>query len=170
MPCYLYIDGKKQEMDENIFDQMAEALHQPTTPKNTPTANSRWKQPEALLTTSRSRYKPDGTYDKRPLDEDYFKIYYQKKLKIPFKCPDCGRTISSKSNLSKHRQTNVCMSNRRHWWKMNNLLNNINFCWECLHVEVQPKSPKPEPQTPAQKLLKDLPPYRVRSIWQRIQD
>ena len=100
MPCYLYIDGKKQEMDEDIFDQMVEALNQPSTPKNTPTANTRWR--------------PDGTYDKRPLDEDYFKTYYQKKLKIPFKCPDCGRTISSKYNLSKHRQTNACMSNRRH--------------------------------------------------------
>jgi hypothetical protein len=30
MPCYLAIDGKKQEMDEDIFDQMVEALHQRT--------------------------------------------------------------------------------------------------------------------------------------------
>ena len=30
MPCYLVIDGKKQEMDEDIFDQMVEALHQRT--------------------------------------------------------------------------------------------------------------------------------------------
>ena len=124
MPCYLYIDGKKQEMDEDIFDQMVEALNQPSTPKNTPTANTRWR--------------PDGTYDKRPLDEDYFNTYYQETLKIPFKCSECGRTISSKSNLSKHRQTNVCMSNPRHWWS----------------VEVQQKSPKPEPQTPAQNYLK----------------
>ena len=100
MPCYLYIDGKKKEMDEDIFDQMVEALNEPSTPKNTPTANT--------------GCGADGTYDKRPLDEDYFKTYYQKKLKIPFKCPDCGRTISAKSKLSKHRQTNVCMSNRRH--------------------------------------------------------
>ena len=50
MPCYLVIDGKKQEMDEDIFDQMVEALHQPTTPNNTPRANqSRWKQPGALF-------------------------------------------------------------------------------------------------------------------------
>ena len=101
MPCYLVIDGKKQEMDEDIFDQMVEALHQPTTPNNTPR-------------NTQSRWRPDGTYDKKPLDEDYFKNYYQKELKIPFKCPDCGRTISSKSNLSKHRQTKVCMNNRSH--------------------------------------------------------
>ena len=43
MPCYLYIDGKKQEMYEDIFDQMVEALNEPSTPKNTPTANSRWR-------------------------------------------------------------------------------------------------------------------------------
>ena len=49
MPCYLYIEGKKQEMDEDIFDQMVEALHQPSTPKTTPTANSRWKQAEAFF-------------------------------------------------------------------------------------------------------------------------
>ena len=28
MPCYLVIDGKKQEMDEDIFDQMVQALQQ----------------------------------------------------------------------------------------------------------------------------------------------
>ena len=89
------MDGIKQEMDEDVFDRMVEALHQPTTPNNTPTTNSR-------------------TYDKKPLDPDYFKNYFQKNLKQPFKCPDCGRTMSSKSNLSKHRQTKVCMSNRRH--------------------------------------------------------
>ena len=111
----MYINGMKQEMDEDLFDQMAAALHQSSNPHNPPTATStRWKQPEAILTTSRSRYKPDGTYDKKPLDPNYFSKYYQKILSNPFTCPDCGRTITSKSNLSKHRQTNVCMSNRRH--------------------------------------------------------
>ena len=28
MPCYMYINGMKQEMDEDLFDHMAEALHQ----------------------------------------------------------------------------------------------------------------------------------------------
>ena len=28
MPCYMYINGMKQKMDEDLFDQMAEALHQ----------------------------------------------------------------------------------------------------------------------------------------------
>jgi hypothetical protein len=110
----MFIDGRKQEMDEDIFDQMVEALHQPYIQEPPIPTSTRWKQPEAILTTSRSRYKPDGTYDKKPLDPNYFSKYYQKRLSTPFTCPDCGRTITSKSNLSKHRQTNVCMSNRRH--------------------------------------------------------
>ena len=115
MPCYMYINGMKQEMDEDLFDQMAETLHQSDNIHNPPTATStRWKPPEAILSTSRSRYKPDGTYDKKPLDLNYFSRYYQKKLSTPFTCPDCGRTITSKSNLSKHRQTNRCINSRCH--------------------------------------------------------
>ena len=91
----------KQEMDEDLFDQMAEALYQSSNPQNPP------------ITTS-TRWKPDGTYDKKPLDPNYFSKYYQKKLSTPFTCPDCGRTITSKSNLSKHRQTIRCMNSRRH--------------------------------------------------------
>lgn len=96
MPCYLIIDGKKQDLDEDIFDQMVEALHQPAI------------QGPPIQTSN--RWKPDGTNDSKPLDPDYFFKYDQKKLTTPFKCPDCGRTISSKSNLSK--QTNVCMRKR----------------------------------------------------------
>ena len=80
----MVIDGKKQEMDEDVFDQMVEALHQSNNSHNPPTTTStRWKPPEAILTTSRSRYKPDGTYDKKPLDPNYFSKYYQKKLSTP---------------------------------------------------------------------------------------
>ena len=110
MPCYMYINGMKQEMDEDLFDEMAEALHQSVNPHNDPpTATStRWDVVEPFPTTLSSRRKPDGTYDKKPLDPKYFSKYYQQKLTTPFKCPDCGRTITSKSNLSKHRQTNRC--------------------------------------------------------------
>ena len=38
MPCYLVIYGKKQEMDEDIFDQMVEALNPETDPR-TPNPN-----------------------------------------------------------------------------------------------------------------------------------
>ena len=101
MPCYFVMDGVKQEMDEEVFDQMMHDLHQlkstnPPTPTTTPTNNRR------------TRWNEDGTYNKKPLDPNYFNKYYEKHLKTPFSCPDCGRTISSKSNLAKHRQTNVC--------------------------------------------------------------
>ena len=101
MPCYMVIDGIKQEIDEDLFDEMVEAIHTPPTPPNTPNNTS-------------TRWQPDGSYNKKPLDPDYFTKYYKKKLTTPFNCPDCGRTISSKTNLSKHRQTQVCINNRRH--------------------------------------------------------
>ena len=99
MTCYFYMYRKKQTMDEDVFDQMFEALHQSNTPEQPTQTNSRWQ--------------PDGTYDKKPLDPNYFSKYYQRKLKTPFTCPDCGRTISSKSNLSKHRETEVCKRHRQ---------------------------------------------------------
>ena len=81
MTCFMYIDGKKQEMNEDIFDQMVEALN-PETVQDPP----------------------------NPSIHKMVNKYYQKKLSTPFQCPDCGRTISSKSNLSKHRQTKICMT------------------------------------------------------------
>ena len=70
-------------MDEDLFDQMLKALHQSDTPETPTQTNTGWQ--------------PDGTYKKKPLDPNYFSKYYQQKLKNPFNCPDCGRTISSKS-------------------------------------------------------------------------
>ena len=68
------------------------------------------KQSKTPPIQASTRWRTDGTYNKKPLDPDYFNKYYQKKLSTPFQCPDCGRTISSKSNLSKHRQTKICMT------------------------------------------------------------
>ena len=72
-------------MDEDAFDQMLEALHQSNT-QDTPTqTNTRWQ--------------PDRTCNKKPLDPNHFSKYYQQKLKTSFTCPDCGLTISSKSHF-----------------------------------------------------------------------
>ena len=97
MTCYMVINGIKQEMDEDEFDEMVEVLHQPISYEQTP---------------QRTRRRGDGTYDGKPLDPNYFQNCYRNNLPKPFKCPDCGRTISSKTNLSKHRQTKVCEKNR----------------------------------------------------------
>ena len=58
MPCYLVIDGKKQAMDEDIFDKMVEALH-PKPVQEPPIQRS-------------TKWKPDGTFDSKPLDPEYF--------------------------------------------------------------------------------------------------
>ena len=114
MPCFMYIDGRKQEMDEDIFDQMVNALN-PETVQEPPMATS-------------TRWNPDGTYDKKTLDPDYFNTYYQKQLSTPFQCPDCGRTISSKSNLSKHRQTKNLYEQQTALMKYKTFSTTMIFC------------------------------------------
>ena len=105
MPCYFYMNGQKQNMDEEVFDEMLQALHQPKTLETS--------IPTSLETNVKpSRWNSDGTYNKKPLEPEYFTKYYKHKLSTPFKCPDCGRTLRSKSNLSHHRKTNICIKNR----------------------------------------------------------
>ena len=155
MPCYLVIDGKKQEMDEDIFDQMVEALN-PETVQEPPIQTS-------------TRWKPDGTYDSKPLDPEYFSKYYQKKLSTPFKCPDCGRTISSnpiypntvKPTFVWETDANVerCFKTpygtfRSKGFPIQNFLNNKHFYWEGFYVEVQPQSQKFQQATNTQNYLK----------------
>ena len=40
--------------------------------------------------------------------KNYHQNYYNKHLKQSYTCADCGRTISSKSNLSKHKKSKIC--------------------------------------------------------------
>lgn len=61
MTCVMFGDGFRQEIDEEVFNQMAELLHQ--TDKEEPAV------PEGL-----KRLKDDGTYDKRPNDPTTFQI------------------------------------------------------------------------------------------------
>ncbi len=117
MSCFMVFDGRKTEIDEGFFDQLSEELHQP-------------KEHEVLcsIRDQNIRWKPDGTYDKKPLDPDYFKNYYQGSFKTPIKRPDCGKTITSKSSLPKHRQTNFCKNNRNRLSKvLQEALNHLSF-------------------------------------------
>ena len=71
MPCYLVIDGKKREMDEDIFDQMVEALNPETV-----------QQPPMQTST---RWQPDGTNGKKPKDPNIFSKYIlSKEIINPF--------------------------------------------------------------------------------------
>ena len=36
MPCFVVVDGMKQEMDEDLFDVMAHAIHQPVIEEKPP--------------------------------------------------------------------------------------------------------------------------------------
>ena len=65
--------GKKQEMDEDMFDQMVEALHPPTV-----------QEPPIQTST---RWQPDGTYDKKPNDPKYFLKILSKEIINPFHLP-----------------------------------------------------------------------------------
>ena len=40
--------------------------------------------------------------------KNYHQNYYNNNLKQSYTCEDCGRTISSKSNLSKHKKSKIC--------------------------------------------------------------
>ena len=137
---------RKQEMDEDIFDQMVEALHQPTIQEPPMPTSTRWQ--------------PDGTYDKKPNDPNYFSKYYQKKLSTPFTCPDCGRTISSKSIYQTSSNQHL-YEEKMPVLKSNFFFNNNHFYWEGFMLKSNPQSQKFQQATHTQKLLKEMPPYRV---------
>ena len=40
--------------------------------------------------------------------KNYRQNYYNNNLKQSYTCEDCGRTISSTSNLSKHKKSKIC--------------------------------------------------------------
>ena len=91
MPCFMPIDGSLQEVDDSINDAMVQALHQETAPP-----------------AKKGRINPDGSYNKIPLDENYFKKYYEQKTHISCICDVCGKELSCKSNLAKHKKTKRC--------------------------------------------------------------
>ena len=97
MPCYLVIDGKKQEMDEDIFDQMVEALHQPTIQEPPMPTSTRWQ--------------PDGTYDKKPNDPNYFSKYYQKNYQLLSPVPTADGQFRP-NPIYPNIVNNICMKKR----------------------------------------------------------
>ena len=99
--CFTIIDGDMKEVSNDFFQDMLNELY------DSPTQQSSEEPPKPF-----NRRNPNGSYNSKPLDKNYFRNYYKKNLSTPFQCPDCGRKISSKSNLSKHRQTAVCMNAR----------------------------------------------------------
>jgi len=49
------------------------------------------------------RYKENGTYDGRPIDPEYFKIYMN--VRVP--CPNCGVQVP-RGHVSRHKKAKPC--------------------------------------------------------------
>ena len=49
------------------------------------------------------RRRPDGTYNKSPIDPDY----YRKYMAEPIKCPLCS-VLTSRGHLSRHTRSALC--------------------------------------------------------------
>ena len=47
------------------------------------------------------RHRPDGSYDSRPNDPEYWKKYWH-KTKAPSECPHCGTVYVHNDGLRKH--------------------------------------------------------------------
>ena len=54
------------------------------------------------------RRRPDGTYNKSPIDPDYFKKY----MADPIKCPLCF-LLTTRGHLSRHKKSTMCMRIRQ---------------------------------------------------------
>ena len=54
------------------------------------------------------RRRPDGTYNKSPIDPDYFKKY----MAEPIKCPLCF-LLTTRGHLSRHTKSTMCMKIRQ---------------------------------------------------------
>lgn len=53
------------------------------------------------------RHLPDGTYNNKPLDPDYFKKYYMEKTKGKVQCSCCGSMVE-KSGIARHKRSSIC--------------------------------------------------------------
>ena len=165
MPCYLVIDGKKQEMDENNWKHLwpdgwsAASAHNPR-PSNAnihkiATRRNLWQEtqrPKLLLKLSQNiinrNYQPlsrvptvDGRFRPNPIYPNIVKptFVWRRDASVERCVKTPYDTFRSKGFSVQH------------------FLNN-NFYWEAFYVEFQPQSQKIQQATYTQKLLKDLPP------------
>jgi hypothetical protein len=57
------------------------------------------------------RYLPNGRYDPRALNPNYYKNYYHERLRFKQECGWCGAAVvGGNSNMRKHQDTNTCMT------------------------------------------------------------
>ena len=58
--------------------------------------------------TGRRRILGKTTADGKPTDPEYFKKYYEQKIKQPINCDVCG-TLITKYAMKKHKETKYCI-------------------------------------------------------------
>ena len=97
----IFINGnRKQRITNDEFDVMVELMK-----AENDLVLQRMNEKVSESDDQLLRWKDD--------QKTYHQNYYNKNLKQPYTCEDCGRTISSKSNLSKHKKSNVCNKNKK---------------------------------------------------------
>lgn len=55
-----------------------------------------------------ARHLPDGTYNSKPLDPDYFRKYWHEKLTVHIDCPRCGKS-TGKGKIARHFKSAACI-------------------------------------------------------------
>ena len=100
----IFINGNsKQRITNDEFDMMVELM----------------KAENDLVLQMISEQKQTSSDDSeqpvrwRDDQKNYHQNYYNNNLKQSYTCEDCGRTISSKSNLSKHKKSKICLQASR---------------------------------------------------------
>jgi hypothetical protein len=60
-----------------------------------------------------ARHLPDGRYDNKPLDKEYFKKYYHNKWCVPYTCSICGRTLANDQKIKQHENSAICQGAKK---------------------------------------------------------
>lgn len=62
--------------------------------------------------TKPSRHLPDGKYNNKPLDEAYFRNYYQKNYSKEYTCLICGKQLNNIQKIKRHELSKFCLKAR----------------------------------------------------------
>ena len=95
----IFISGnRKQRISNDEFDMMVELMK---------------AENDLVLQMISEQNQTSGEDSAKPVrwrddQKNYHQNYYNKNLKQSYTCEDCGRTIPSKSNLSKHKKSKIC--------------------------------------------------------------
>ena len=102
----IFVNGsKKHQISSDEFDMLLELIQAEDAYVKQRLENSGGNTSSEEMPDN---YKPDWKTEPKK----YYQKYYKENLKQPYTCEDCGRIISSKSNLSKHKKSNVCKRRR----------------------------------------------------------